>query len=63
MTPPKQWANSLSHPSGLTPGHIPAAAAKPYPHPKKGTNLPPLQEQESKGTCLCLLPLLRQEPQ
>ena len=57
MTPLKRWANNLS-----PPGHR-GAAAKPYPHPKKGTNLPPLQEQESKGTCLCLLPLLRQEPQ
>ena len=56
--PPKGWANHLSHPSGMTPGHTPTLTPyKEQARPHSGS-----KQAREPVVCSCY-PLLQQAPQ
>ena len=52
-TPPKGWANHLSHPSGLTPGHTPTLT------PRKEPARPPSGSEQERKWLLVFAPPCR----
>ena len=47
-TPPEGWANNLTHPSGLTPGHTPT-----LPHLRDQLNTPLWEQAREHIACSC----------